>query len=1181
MIDAARSLLGVEQNAGSLNQLPFKPVRAASPFHSSEATTVAVPTAENAMRPLSVGAKTMYGTIVYNPNFNSNSDWGIYTVPVAPTGDMQQVVQSVAASGKSIAGYANGYVVSADLLSIGNQFLGETVYVVNAETGKTVSQKNLELPIQFYDMSCDPITGVLYGCRPIVGGTELAIFDYNKFTTSSVATLSQPYFALSFDGKGDLYGISETGTLVKIDKETGAESVVGETGVATQYVTSGVIDPSTSTFYYCALGDDFDSMYAIDITTAQATLLYNISDQTQFGCLFITDPGAEDKAPSAAANLLPNFGPGELTGVLQFSTLSIAYDGTKMEYCDIEYTVTANGAEVATGITHPGWLAKAPITLPSAGYYNFTVTLKNEFGESPKSSVRAFVGPDVPALMTEVSLTYADGRMSLTWEEPQSDNGGAIDNSLITYDIVRYPDDKTVATAVATNSWSEEYPMPEDYTEVSYGVKLIYDGNAMGEKLSNTVAVGPVQLPWTEPFDSELGLQGFTIINGNEDSRTFVFTTANGGCVRCYRSPEGLDMDDWLITPAVKLEKGNPYRIAFTAFSSSSSLLESMEVKLGSSPSPGSMTQTIFESYTLPVATSKDAVKEYYFVPEETGIFYLGFHGVSPAGKQYLCVSEVSVSAKLGSSTPATVTDLVVTADPTARLEATVSFTTPTVNILGGELTELTAVEVYRNGEVVKTIANPGIGEAVSFIDEVDVAGYHDYQVYALNSAGTSQPVAVNLHVGPGIPKNVSSLTAVAVDDYTVHFEWPAVTTDIFDQPLTEVTYIIAQVVNNQGYPIVTGITDTKADIKVTEEGAGQDFMRFAVYAVGTEGLSQSGMMHAGSLAMGDPYEVPFNESVKNGQLMSNWAISYDDAYSKMEWGITTVDNLHSAIPSYSFIDAQDSDNGVFFSQASSVGDSGNIESLKIDLRDCDAATLRFYVFAFANGRNGLKVAVNDGASWTQVLSTTCAPEGESNVWKPVEVDLTGFCGKEIRIRLTTSAATHIYCFIDNITVTGYRLAAPHSLKAAHDGNGNVSLVWSAPESDDASSGYNVYHNNEKLNAEPVAETAYLHENVTKDGNLHSYHVTALYAAGESKGSDTVSVDMSAVDSVSTNDVNVFSANGCIIVEIADPTLAVSVYSTDGRLVSSAVGSTRYSFPVSGGIYVVSAGKLNVKLNVK
>ena len=82
----------------------------------------------------------------------------------------------------------------------------------------------------------------------------------------------------------------------------------------------------------------------------------------------------------------------------------------------------------------------------------------------------------------------------------------------------------------------------------------------------------------------------------------------------------------------------------------------------------------------------------------------------------------------------------------------------------------------------------------------------------------------------------------------------------------------------------------------------------------------------------------------------------------------------------------------------------------------------------------------------------------------------------------------------------------PIGLTAACVDDVNVSLAWENNESASTPSGYYVYRDGVKLNAEPVEELTYLDCNVIRGG--YYYSVTALYGDQESNPSDSVYVDM-------------------------------------------------------------------------
>ena len=118
---------------------------------------------------------------------------------------------------------------------------------------------------------------------------------------------------------------------------------------------------------------------------------------------------------------------------------------------------------------------------------------------------------------------------------------------------------------------------------------------------------------------------------------------------------------------------------------------------------------------------------------------------------------------------PAAVSDLTVTADNESP-KATISFTAPTKNIAGEDLTDnLTKIELLRDNNVIKTFEDVAPGTTMTYVDddpELVSAIYH-YQVLVYNADGQgdkSAVVSVKLNEVLGIPY-VADFTQDAVGD--------------------------------------------------------------------------------------------------------------------------------------------------------------------------------------------------------------------------------------------------------------------------------------------------------------------------------------------------------------------------------------------------------------------------------
>ena len=81
-------------------------------------------------------------------------------------------------------------------------------------------------------------------------------------------------------------------------------------------------------------------------------------------------------------------------------------------------------------------------------------------------------------------------------------------------------------------------------------------------------------------------------------------------------------------------------------------------------------------------------------------------------------------------------------------------------------------------------------------------------------------------------------------------------------------------------------------------------------------------------------------------------------------------------------------------------------------------------------------------------------------------------------------------------------------------------------------------------------------------------------------GGTAVNTNSDAVKSISSNDVNISVCNGTINVAVPEKE-NITVYSVQGTKVGSIDGQNASFSNLTPGLYIVSAGKTNVKVNVR
>ena len=156
-----------------------------------------------------------------------------------------------------------------------------------------------------------------------------------------------------------------------------------------------------------------------------------------------------------------------------------------------------------------------------------------------------------------------------------------------------------------------------------------------------------------------------------------------------------MDMDDWLITPAIKLEAGKSYKFSVSAHAHSSSYPERLEVKYGRTPDVEGMTNELIPATEITTKLNKKF--EGTIVADESGKFYIGFHGVSKADNYYLYISEFTIEAGEKLAVPVAPADLTVTPAADCSTQAEISLTAPSVDVYGTELTELSKFGLCRH----------------------------------------------------------------------------------------------------------------------------------------------------------------------------------------------------------------------------------------------------------------------------------------------------------------------------------------------------------------------------------------------------------------------------------------------------------------------------------------------------
>ena len=229
-----------------------------------------------------------------------------------------------------------------------------------------------------------------------------------------------------------------------------------------------------------------------------------------------------------------------------------------------------------------------------------------------------------------------------------------------------------------------------------------------------------VDAPYTNALATADDFGVFGVIDSNKDGSTWAFDASYGAY---YRWNSSNNANDWLISPAIKLEAGKKYHFAIDAACALASYPEKFEVKIGAEPKASALTQTVLEEVTVTSTTHVTYENEQVSVTE-TGYYHFGIHATSDADEYRLMVKNFLVEAGAEAGAPAAVSDFALT-QTEGKLEVNVAFTAPTKTVGGADLESITKIDILRDGQVIKSLGG-GSAAPISWVAENQ--GYGDSQ---------------------------------------------------------------------------------------------------------------------------------------------------------------------------------------------------------------------------------------------------------------------------------------------------------------------------------------------------------------------------------------------------------------------------------------------------------------------
>ena len=662
-------------------------------------------------------------------------------------------------------------------------------YVIDFETGMLEDFT----PIDIYDTEIfelinvyNPQDGLIYGYAynwKDDANIYWTVADFNNIIAAQPIKYASDDFCYSLcynATDGCFYGVNINQEFVKVDLD-GTQSYITDVPDAENmatYVTGLVWNPVTNLFYWNYVDkQDETGLYSI---TEDGTFnfLTAYPSGEEFSYFFTTDEVIDPTKPTRPEVESVSFADGAMEGTVSFILPDTFGDGAPLP-SPIEYTATLDGEAYLTGSAAPGSTVTIEYNIIKRGFHSFGLYVTVNGVNSYEVSTRIYVGMDNPLPPPNVKLSP----VQISWDAVTGGaNGGYVNVSDMTYEVSL--NDEVLGTTAET-TWAVTLPEDKPLQTYTASVVAICEGLQSLPSTSNSVVAGtPFTVPmYLEPTSEEFDLM--TVADENGDGQTWSYNTDYNAVYSTYSMSYDIYMDDYLFMPPVKIESTDSYySFSFeSAIRSANYGEEYVSVVFASSPMPSGVEGTITEPFT-PAAIYNSGepwqISEGLWKVPAPGTYYIGLHCTS-AGDQFgLYARNFSlIKTDITENSPAAVSDLSATPGPQGALEATVTFTLPSVTLngeaLGSGVTLFADVTVAGSDELESVTGTPGSTKSVTVRTN---QGTNTINVVVYNGDLESPKSEVKVYTGvaaPATPQNVEATEAP--DMMSALLTWEPVTT--------------------------------------------------------------------------------------------------------------------------------------------------------------------------------------------------------------------------------------------------------------------------------------------------------------------------------------------------------------------------------------------------------------------
>lgn len=550
--------------------------------------------------------------------------------------------------------------------------------ILDAETYEVLYEKELQDNCQCtttslaYDITNDKIYGIVVdftdsylveidpetGDMHKVGGA----MERNLRFKTLVSTNNGMLYSTVIDTKDQglhLYKIRKTdGLAVKVKSITGKNLLGPDDYLANQATEQSMfINRSTGKVYWIfesssmKLDANYTPIFELNLANAEATLLAYLSRSYQVSGAWLKEPLSG--APGVVTDFEFVAETGSVNGHFECNVPEKDYFGNDfITPSSLRIRIT-EGEEVLVeeNVTPGSKFISEEMKLINDNH-NVAITLVNDKGNGPTIYRTFRAGYDLPSAPTNIRLTYDGLTTTLTWDAPTTGiNGAPIDPENITYKVVRYPYEITVAENQKERVYIETHP--KDMTRYVYTVTSMYGDKEGGWGYSNNLIIGtPLNPPYGGLFkDPADMLNYYTLLDSNGDGYCWQYDFNTFSAVYIYN--QNNSADDWMIAPPINYKKGEKYILRFKAYSSLPKYPEALEVKFGTGRTPEEQTLLLIDIPEVPGVSEESPVTEFStpISVDKDGIYYFGFHAKSEKFREFLYLFDIRLELESGINT--------------------------------------------------------------------------------------------------------------------------------------------------------------------------------------------------------------------------------------------------------------------------------------------------------------------------------------------------------------------------------------------------------------------------------------------------------------------------------------------------------------------------------------------------